>query len=248
LLAGYSYRWLFVADGLTCWGAALFLHFAFRGREPAPRQDPTGTEGEPSSTPVPPTEGSRSVWRDRPYLAFLVVSFFLYGVFFQFLGTLPLYLKEAYLLEEQRIGLLLSLNAVLIVLLEMGLVHSLEARNPTRVFGLGCFLTCTGFALTGQGSTVAFAALTIAIWTVGEMISLPFGYSVSAGRADRNRGKSGDYLGLHASAGACAMLVAPPAGLWIYAHLGPEVLWYGIGALGPLLWLACLGLAPVLRW
>jgi predicted MFS family arabinose efflux permease len=237
MLAGWSYRWLFVADGITCWLAALFLHRALGSREPTPRERP--------ATVPPPTR--RSVWSDRPYLAFLVVVFCLYGIFFQFIGTLPLYLNEAYSLPESRIGLLLSLNAVLIVLTEMALVSALETRDATRVFGLGCLLTCTGFALLPLGSTVAFAALTIIVWTVGEMISLPFGYSAAVARADRNGSGSGEYIGLHAAAGALAMFVAPATGLWVYAHLGPETLWYGIGILGPVLGLACLVLAPILK-
>jgi hypothetical protein len=33
----------------------------------------------------------------------------------------------------------------------------------------------------------------------------------------------------------------------VYAHLGPDVLWFGLGALGLLLWIAAACLTPAFR-
>ena len=44
-----------------------------------------------------------------------------------------------------------------------------------------------------------------------------------------------------------AFVVAPAAGTWVLEHLGGAPLWYGVGALGPLLCLGGLALAPAFR-
>ena len=35
---------------------------------------------------------------------------------------------------------------------------------------------------------------------------------------------------------AVAFVFAPAGGTWVFERFGPDVLWYGIGALGPAMW------------
>jgi MFS family permease len=163
-------------------------------------------------------------------------------MFFQVIATLPLYFREVYGFAENRIGLLLGLNAFLIVLLEMFLVRILEHRNHLRIFGMGCLLTGIGLGLLPLGSTLPFALLTILFWTFGEMVAFPFSNALVAARA--GEGGSGEYMGAYTATFSVALLTAPAAGLWVYEHLGPEALWFGVGSLGAVLLVACLLLAP----
>ncbi len=137
VLALYSYQWFFVGDAVTCWAApALLALLPFR-------KEPKATVAEQSEL------SHRAPWRDDPFLALLAVVVLLASALFQLFSTSPLYLRDAIELRENAIGLLLSLNAALIVAFEMVLIHSVQHRDRMRQEALGTFLLCAGFGSHG---------------------------------------------------------------------------------------------------
>lgn len=233
-LALRDYDLLFVADGATCFLAAGLLWYI--SREAGARRAVTA---EAAALP------GRSPWRDRPFLLLMLLFFVLSIVLFQMLSTYPLSLRDLYGFAEDRIGLVMAINTLLIVLFEMVLVHAVAGYDPLKATGVGAFLFCLGFALLPLGSTFAFAAFTVAIWSVGEMLALPIGAGVVADRA--SQGSVGRYMGLYNLAFATGFVVAPVAGTWVYENLGPRVLWFGCGAVGLLVWAGFHGLAVLSR-
>ncbi len=165
--------------------------------------------------------------------------------FFQVWSTLPVYYREVYGFRENTIGLLLAFNPLLIVLFEMLLIHWAARWSRMLVVGVGSFLVCAGLAWMPLGSSLVFVACTIAVWTVGEMLSLPLTNAVVADRA--GPGTRGAYMGVYTMAFSVAFVFAPAGGTYVYDTLGPNVLWYGIGGLGVLLLLWSLALARHLR-
>ena len=65
------------------------------------------------------------------------------------------------------------------------------------------------------------------------MLALPMTNAAVAERAPR--GAAGRYLGAYTMAFSTASLIGPAVGAAVYQHLGPGVLFGGIGALGALL-------------
>lgn len=233
ILAGYSYQWLFVVDALSCWLAAVTLHFTF------PKTSaPTAAVQEASP-------GRTSVWQDTPLLLFMGLMLALGLMFFQIFSTMPLFLRDAYGLGEGAIGLLLGLNPLLVVLLEMVFVRKMEHHQPARMVGLGGLLVGLGLALLPLGSTFLFAAMTIFVWTIGEMMALPFSNSLVASRASGNG--SGAHMGVYAAAFSLALMIGPLIGLSVYQHFGGQALWFGIGVTGVAFCLACRVLEPYLK-
>ena len=124
-------------------------------------------------------------------------------------------------------------------------MHWAERRDRMTIVGIGALLVCLGFGLMPLGATAAFAALTIVVWTVGEMLALPLLNAVVADRAGTsNRGR---YMGLYNMAYSVAFIIAPAAGTSVYHHFGPSVLWVGVGALGVPLLAGSLVLRRALR-
>jgi MFS family permease len=228
LLAVHGYLWLFLVDAATSWAAAGLLL----------RSLPKAT-GDGHATKARATAAS-SPWDDRPFLLLLAMAFVLAAVFFQIVSTVPLYLRHAYALREDAIGALLALNAVIVVLFEMVLVHSAEGRARMPRIALGCFLVCAGFGLMPFGTSLAYAAFTILVWSVGEMLALPLINAVVADRA--SQGSRGRYLGLYTMSFSTAFVLSPAAGTWVYEHVGRDTLWYGVLLLGVPLALAALAL------
>ncbi len=217
LLASISYSWLFIIDAVTCWGAGILLAVMLPGQI-----------GKPVSHAV--RKAASSPWRDGPFLLLLGLVMVLAIAFFQFMSTMPIYYNKVYLFQEGTIGVLLALNAVIIVLFEMVLVHWAEKHDTYLLTGLGACLVCFGFGLMPLGTSFPFVACTVVVWTVGEMLSLPLINALVADRAGpTNRGR---YMGLYTTTYSLAFIAGPAAGTCIYETCGPNVLWFAVGALG----------------
>ncbi|MEO8277263.1 MAG: MFS transporter [Thermoanaerobaculia bacterium] len=240
LLATVNYNFLFVVDASTCWAAAAVLFLVRRrsAKRAALRGD-APPEVAPSTSPAP-----GSPWRDGLFLVFLVLAMLFAIVFFQINGTFPLYLRDVYGLSEAGIGALLGMNALIVVACEMLILHRVERRAPLTVIAPGAFLVCLGFALLPYGRGALYAAGTVAVWTVGEMLALPMTNMFVAARAGAAR--AGRYLGAYTMAFATAFLLAPAIGLTVYDRFGPRALWGGAGVLGVLLGCAFWALGRVL--
>ena len=127
----------------------------------------------------------------------------------------------------------------------MVLVHTLSKRDPLEMVGIGGFFACAGLALLPLGSTFLFAAFTVVVWTVGEMLAIPIASAVVAGRAKEE--SLGRYMGVYNLTFACSYVAAPLIGTAVYQAWGPRALWYGCGVAGVFIWLGFHGLAVARR-
>jgi predicted MFS family arabinose efflux permease len=225
-LALHDYGWLFVADGVTCLLATGLLWLVPSGAEDAKTRRDRRQSGAGSSP-----------WRDGPFLAMMGLMFLLATVVFQIVSTFPLTLRDLYGFSEARIGLTLAINTLIIVVFEMVLLHKLAGRGDTlEKVGLGAFFVCTGLALLPLGSSFPFAAFTVAVWTMGEMLAFPIASAVVADRAKED--SLGRYMGVFNLTFATSYVAAPLIGTWVYQTWGPKALWYGCGVVGAVLWVA----------
>ena len=229
LLAGIDYGWIFVGEAVTCWAAAAWLSWSMRGEWRSARAR------RPAST-----AGAGSLWRDPRFLGLLALVFVLGLVLYQVFSTLPLYLTSDYHLNETQVGLLFAFNAALIVAFEMVLIKLLERRRPEAVMGLGMFLMCAGFGMLPFGSGLAYAALTVAVWTVGEMLSLPFSNVLVAEYA--GAGRAATAIGMYSAVFSVDLVLAPLVGLGVLERFGGDVLWTACGLVGVPLWILCAAL------
>ncbi len=224
ILAFLDYAYLFWVDGITCLLAAGMMWLLFRKNDYIVRQ----ATSETHST-------SRSVWKDVIFLAIILMIFLSGNVFVQLFNTWPLYLRNAYNLPETNIGLLLALNATMIVLFEMPLVHKIEKFDHLKIIAGGALLICSGFALLPFGTSFLYAALTVVIWTIGEMLVFPLVAGFIANRADdKSRGK---YMGVFNFSFSLALVTGPIVGTAIYEGMSPFVLWMGAAGVGFAVWL-----------
>ena len=239
-LAQVDYAWLFRIDGLTCLSAAILLvrlvprpeRAAAAPGDVAPVVAP---DVEASSEVVAAAPVAASPLRDRPFVAFLLLTVVTSGVLFQFLSAFPVALRNVYGLDEGRIGLVFAANTLLVLAFEMVLMHRLAAVSALRLAAWGGLFIGLGYGLVPLGDSFAFAVLVILVVTVGEMLGLP---PIEAWAASRVEGAGrGRYLGLFNVGFAVALTVGPAAGTWIYGRYGGGVLWPGCAVAGVALWL-----------
>jgi predicted MFS family arabinose efflux permease len=211
-----DYRWLFWADGLTSLAAAAVI--AVFMRLPS-----TALDGKADAGPAP--SGS-SPWKDATYLKFLGLFLVVATVFAQIFSTFPLYLNVAYGLKENQIGPLWAVNTLMIVTVEMILLHSLRKKSAMTMIALGAGLIGAGFALLPLGRSFLFAAFTVAVWTMGEILTMPLTSTVASERAGFS---AGSYLGLLSLVFSLSMFIAPMVGNGLLAAAGGTGLWLVAG-------------------
>lgn len=219
VLARRDYAWLFRVDAATCFAAALLLLALFgAGRRDEPVPHPPD-----AATPAP------SPWSDRPFLVFLLLTTLWASILFQWFSAYPLTLRDHFALAEDRIGFAFAANTLLIVACEMVLIHRLAGRDALAANALGALAIGLGFGALPFGSGYAWVLAGVAVWTLGEMLTMPLAEAWVAERAaPASRGR---YLGAYVATYSLAFTAGPAAGNWVYQRWGPRVLWPACAAL-----------------
>jgi MFS family permease len=226
LLVTYSYQWLFFIEASVCLTAAVLLYVLFRHPQYLDSKERSPAENQPTPSPSP--------YRDSVFLALVVLTTLLVTVLCQLFGAYPLTLTEIYGLPEYAIGLVFTLNTLVIVVFQMPIVQAVERFDVLRVVGVGSFLLCLGFSLLSLSSSPPLIGLTVLVWTLGEMLTTPL---LEGFVATRSRGvHQGQYMGLFSSSFSMAFVLAPVGGTWLYEEYGYRALWWTCGMLGVVLW------------
>jgi MFS family permease len=173
-------------------------------------------------------EAVRTMLRDRAFLFFLMSSVLGAFVYFQSQTTFPLHVRASGL-SDADYGLLISLNGLAIVLFELPLV-AITQRFPYRpVLTLGSLLVGLGFALNAFANDLPELALTVLIWTLGEIIYAPVASAYVADIAPEHL--RGRYQGAWGLTWGVAYVFAPALGAAIFAW-SSDALWLICGLLG----------------
>ena len=230
LLAEESFVWLFVGDALTSiiFGTVVLIAI--------PETKPTLPQ---------PTDGPGAVtvmFRDRAFMLFLGASLLTTFVYMQSGSGFPLHVRgEGF--SAAIYGLLISLNGIVVVVLELPLT-SITRRLPARpVMACGWILLGAGFGLTTFAHTVPMLALTVFIWTLGEIVNAPVGSAYVAALAPEHL--RGRYMGTWGLTWSAGLMLGPALGAQLFAA-GPGYLW-GICAVLSALAAALVMLSPEKR-
>lgn len=220
-LASYSFTWLFVGDALTMALFGLVIVFAIGESRPAK------TSPEEGGKEIPMMTALRSIAGDTPFLLFCISTLLIELVFMQGLTTLPICIRQSGL-SHAEFGILMSVNGIMIFLVQLPMTHWLARFSPMSVIIVGGVLISIGFGLNAFAEDVghrvfALFACTIAIWTSGEILQSPFKMAVVSDIAPielRAR-----YQGVFGVAFALALTVGAPTGGLILSQYGSRTLW-----------------------
>ena len=173
-------------------------------------------------------ESVRAIAADHRFVLFLFATVLAAFVYMQSGATLPLHVRASGL-GTTTYGWLISLNGLLIVALEFPLIGVTRRFAAPPVIAAGVVLTGIGFALTGTAHTVMLLALTVVIWTFGEMVAAPVGNAYVADLAPLHL--RGRYQGAYSLTFALGFVLAPAIGTRLFAW-SPTGLWVTCAVLG----------------
>jgi len=216
LVATFSYRALFIGDAAT---SALFS-LVVLARVPETHPDPTRQSSRAVSFAI--------VLRDRTFMWFWLIAMLQACIIFQLTVTLSGWMQsQGY--GPGVYGAVLSVNGVLIVLLQPSLTEWTKQFDRRRVLAWAALFMGAGFALHGLTSLIAVHALAVAVWTIGEIFNSPSASSLVADLAPPHA--RGRYGGFYAMGWGLASCLAPIFGPRVLA-VSPALLWGGCAGLG----------------
>jgi MFS family permease len=218
-IAARSYFVLFFCAALT--SLLYFLIVVAFIRETKPQRSTTLEE-----TTGQAREGWNTVLRDTPFLAFCLITILTCIVYSQMNTTFPVYLKENSGIGEAQYGQLMALNAVMVILLQFPITKITDRfrRMQMQMMALGAFLYALGFGAQGFVGTLPLFALSVAIWTLGEMVIAPVSTVLVADMAPETL--RGRYMGAFGLTWGVGYGLGPTLGGTVMDNWGGRYVWY----------------------
>lgn len=222
LTMNVGYNGLFYADGFSCILAISI--FALLVKE---KKKSAFTENDHLGEIL-----TTSVFKDRTFWIFLFVSFSTAMIFFQLFTTLPLYHNEQFGLSELETGLLMTLNGLLIFLLEMPIVTiATRKKIPLlKIMFWGAVAMALAFYVLLFDQWKFTLIISILFLTLGEMLLFPFSNSFALSRAPK--GHEGRYMALFTMSFSLAHIASSKTGMELIANFNYQTNWAVMGSIG----------------
>jgi MFS family permease len=216
LLAKHSFVWLFIGDAATSLLYGIVAWFAL----------PSGLKSHRAEGSL--LETVRVIRDDHRFRQVLIASLLVGLVFVQAFSTMGLEIIGSGF-SASTYGLILSMNGMLVVLFELPLTTLTKDKPPRRVLAVGYILIGLGFASNLLERSWPLLVTTSALFTLGEMISMPVSGAYVADLAPVD--KRGLYMGTNGLVWAVAFVFGPSLGMMTFSW-SPVLLWTSCGVLG----------------
>lgn len=232
LIAAHGYLLLFVGDAGTTLLCAVVVFTRVPETRPEAAGAPTASStAAPASAAAsaPAPVGLGAVLRDPVFMAFVGLTFLAGFVDGQGSIALPIVMgRQGF--SPADYGLVVSLNGVLIVLLQIPITRIIQGRSRALMLSVAAVLTGCGFGLTAFAGGAWFYALTVTVWTAGEMLRVPPGMAIVAELSPVHA--RGRYQGVYSLAWSGASFLAPLSAGFLLASSGAGAVWLSCTLLG----------------
>jgi MFS family permease len=224
LVATHSYLALFITDAVVSTICAVLVYIYIKETKPEPEP---GREKESLTATF---AGYLDVFRDRAYILFLTAAFLSWLVAQNFSTTLGVFLRDVKGIPESGYGMLISMNAVIVILLQIPLARRIEKFKPMLMMAVGSGLFAIGYFSYAFSNTYALYALAMVVITLGELIFEPVRQASVAGFApEQMRGR---YMAIEGHSISIAYAVGPLLAGRVFDSGSPNWLWYSTGLIG----------------
>jgi MFS family permease len=246
-LAALSYASLFFVAAAVLLFAAILI--AFKVEETSPRHrkradgEPAAGPEIPAVGPLPPERGFDlsmigATLRDRVFLRYCLITLIFFTVMAQLMSTLSVYVVEWARHTQVELGVLYTLNGLMVVFLQFPVVRILTPFRLTTAMVAGSLLYVAGYSMMGLGSSFALLAAAMFVVTSGEIVSAPASMNLVANfSSDRLRGR---YMGVYGLFNSFGWSIGPlVGGVLLDVATGRSLLLWG--PIAGLMLLAALG-------
>jgi MFS family permease len=224
LIAAHSYLALFIIDAVISLIAAGVVFFTL------PETKPQKSPGEKQESTLQTFGGYLKVLKNGPFMIFAAVSTLAWFVYMNMNTTLGVYLRNAHGTPDSGYGLLLSLNAVMVVLFQFPITRKIEKKPPMLMMALGAAFLAAGFVFYGVFSAYILFMVAMALITIAEMILVPVANALSVKFAPEDM--RGRYSFVYGLSWGIAFTIGPYLAGIIIDGPRPNLLWLACGILG----------------
>lgn len=225
-IAEYSYRIGFFVEALLtlCCAVVVFLKVPESRPDLAPVTSASG-----GRTAEPGAVRLTDVLRDGRFMGVVGLSFLVALITQQGYVGLPVAMGADGLTSSD-FGSAIAVNGLLIVVLQMPLSRFIDNRDPRQLLVFSTLFAGYGFGLTAFAGSVAAYALTVCVWTLGEIVNAPTQSSLVV-KLSPAQGR-GRYQGMYTMSWSVAALVAPLMSGVVIDNWGAPWLWMTCALLG----------------
>ena len=236
-LVKVSYSLMFYVEAAVMVAVTALLIVFFREvrhlgiAAPVPVSGPAPGPGDAAASPdlsaqSPAPASLRENWRrvltDWPFLAFSVLMFGYYLVYFQSTSGLPIAMTDLGMgLGDYSV--LLTINGFMLCALQIPAMKLFSRMGNSRVLILGLAVTVIGYGVQTVAGSWAGFALAVVLWTLGELGTFPIATTIVAAMAPASA--RGTYQGVYNVLWSLSIALAPLIGGAVIGRFGGRTLW-----------------------
>jgi MFS family permease len=225
-VAARSYTVLFIIDIImSCITAAILF---FLVPETKPKTEPTPDKAEVrEETLVETLSGYFIVFKDRIFMIYLLASIF-YVMAYMNMGTsLPVFLRDVHGLPDAGYGIILSINASMVVLFQFWVTRRVKHFAPMKLMAWGMVIYAFGFSMYGYVGVFWLFITAMVIITIAEILVTPTGQAIVANLSpDDMRGR---YMAVFGFSWTIPNAIGPLLAGIVMDQYNPRWVWYGAG-------------------
>ncbi|HAF62499.1 MAG TPA: hypothetical protein DCK95_09255 [Anaerolineaceae bacterium] len=225
LMIAKSFTLLFYIDFFISLIVALIVFLFLPETKPAVQEDHKEEQSFKDTF-----KGYRKVLNDKLFIAFVVVLMLETLMYFNMNSTLSVFLVNYRGISTTQFGYILSLNAAMVVVMQMSFTRLVSNWKPMLTMALGNILYVIGFSMYGYVESYSMFILAMVIITIGEMIIAPVSQSIVANFAPENM--RGRYMAVSAFAWVVPTTFGPLGAGYILDNFDPRLLWFVAGGVG----------------
>jgi MFS family permease len=222
-VANRNFFALFVIDSVVSCVVALLFYFLVAETKPD-----TTAEAEHESI-FKTFKGYGLVFKDRPFVGFLLAGILMGCVYQQMYNSLSVYLRDVHNINPQGYGFLMTVSAITVILFQFSVTRVIKHRPPFLMMALGTLFYMIGFSLFGVVNAYWMFAAAIVVITIGEMVVMPTSQALASDFAPAEM--RGRYMAVFSLIWMIPATVAPSAAGVILDNFNPNLLWYVGGIL-----------------
>ncbi len=226
-MATRSFEMLFYTDVAISIAAALFVVFFLPETKPK-----TIDESKKEQSFVQTFKGYKVILKDKLYIAFIAVSALSTLMYFNMNSSMSVYLVNYRGITPAQFGYILSLNAGMVVILQLFFTRITAKWKPLLTIALGNMLYVIGFTMYGIIDTYTMFIVAMIIITIGEMIYAPKEQMIVANIAPEHM--RGRYMAIRNFAWIIPIAIGPLGAGVIMDNFDPRYVWFAAGFVGSL--------------
>jgi MFS family permease len=174
--------------------------------------------------------GTRDGWRgylalaqDKPFIQFMVVFLFIEMATAMIFSLLSIYTKEQFGIPEGQIGQIIAVNALMVVLFQLGITRITRRFPPYLMMATGSLFYVVALLGYWQATTATHFLAGMIVLTIGEMIVMPTATAMVARLAPADM--RARYMGLYSLMYTIGAGIGPALGGAVSSVFGPPTLW-----------------------